>query len=431
LKKRSRQFWEQTVADFHNSPLTQKAFCKQHNIKLSTLQYWIYRLRREALQGTPAYRAHQSSLLQRQLHQSQKMKAINNLASTLANDFNNILTAIMGLTSAIMADAKPSESALSDFRGILAACRKGHDLTRNLLAFSGEVNLRQETVSLNQLIEEVTSLLAKILPQRVAVETRLDPDLPPIEGDAGLLTHVLLSLATNASAAIPSEGALTSEDEPGRGPQVKLVVADTGEGMDAHTLEHAMEPFFSTRPREQGIGLGLSMVYSTVTKHGGRVSLDSTPGQGTIVTLHLPVLEGYEQQPVLLVPTPELARPGTGMVLLVDDEELVLSAARRLLEMLGYQVLGHATAADALAAYRENHAEITLALIDLKMPQMSGVELYRALKQIDPEVRVIFSSGHIMGSMMHELQALGQVNFLQKPYDFENLKEAMRKASLR
>jgi len=258
-----------------------------------------------------------------------------------------------------------------------------------------------------------------------------------VEVDPGQITHVLMNICLNAVDAMSSGGRGTLSirtsnveldlvDLEGRselrpGSYVRVVVRDTGEGMDGETLARAFEPFFSTKPKGKGTGLGLAMVYGTVANHGGRVRIDSEPGVGTTVTIDLPALSSVEVELI----TGELVPLSKGLqtctVLLVDDEEIVRAAGQRMLESLGHQVLLAEDGGRAVEIYREQADRVDLVLLDLVMPVMDGAEAFDRLQELDPGVRVVITSGHAKEEAAEVLLSRGALGFLQKPYAIDQL----------
>jgi len=367
--------------------------------------------------------------LQEQLQQSQKMEAIGTLAGGVAHDINNMLAAIMGLAGILRDSFEADSQQAQDVDDILAACRRGHDLTQNLLGFARRGKVRKVRLSLNTAVEEVVELLQRTISPRIEVKQELAANLGKVEGDPAQLNHVLVNLAINAVDAMQGRGTLTftthnvvldgsvPDVRPGR--YVTVEVTDTGTGMDAKTLEHAFDPFFTTKAPGEGTGLGLSMVYGTVQNHGGRVFIESEPGKGTTVTLQLPQIEGERTDVRIntaLPDTPLAART----ILVVDDEVLLRTAARRQLLRMGHRVILARDGVEAVEVYEKRGHEIDLVLLDLLMPRMDGYECYEKLKALDPEVQVLFTSGytHPEGE---DLPGAPHTGFLRKPYSFERL----------
>ncbi|MFC1707234.1 response regulator [Planctomycetota bacterium] len=385
---------------------------------------------------------HDKARLEEQLRHSQKMDAIGKLAGGVSHDMNNVLTVIMGLASAIHAELEPESPLAIDVEGMLEACGKGRELTRNLLGFAQKGRYRRQPISLNQAILEVEHILRRTIPRRIALDTRLDPQLAGIVGDPGQVGHVLLNVALNAAYALHGRGTLTfatrnvvldrtelrahPQLEPGA--YVRVDVSDTGAGMDPETIEHAFEPFFTTKPRGEGTGLGLSMVYGSVRSHGGTVAIESEPDKGTTVTIHLPAAGAGEPQASSAGAPPRRLQQVTGTVLLVEDEVLVARSCERQLRGLGCSVVHAENGKAALEIYGRQRDEIALVILDLIMPVMDGAETFHRLKEMDPDVRVLLCTGYSRSHVADELLTQGAVGFLQKPFDLHQLSQELVKA---
>jgi PAS domain S-box-containing protein len=373
--------------------------------------------------------------MEAQLRQAQKMDAIGALAGGVAHDMNNVLGAVMAVASVIKLEAPPDGKHQDDIDEILASCRRGRDLTQNLLGFARKGKYIKKRLSLNDRVESVTELLGRTISKLVVIEADLEPCLLAVEGDPGQITHVLMNVCLNAVDAMSRGGKGTlsirtanveldpvdlkgSDLRPGT--YVRVEVRDSGEGMDLETRQRAFEPFFSTKPKGKGTGLGLSMVYGTVANHGGRVSLESEPDKGTTVTIDLPASSGEVEQI-----SSELEPVSTNLelctVLLVDDEEMVRAAGQRMLESLGHQVLLAEDGAQAVEIYREQGEQVGVVLLDLVMPVMDGAEAFNELQALDPQVRVLITSGHAMEEAAEALLSRGALGFLHKPYAIELL----------
>ena len=373
-----------------------------------------------------------------QLHQSQKMEAVGNLAGGVAHDVNNVLMAIAGLASVLEEDLDPQDPVHRDMVSILEACDRGHDLTRNLLGFARKGKFRTQRISVNRVILESTELLRRTIPKGVELCTELDLDLWEIDGDVGQLNHVLVNLALNAANAMDGKGVIVfstknvelSPDEaaafpglePGR--HVQLCVKDSGGGMPPDVLKRAFEPFFTTKAQGEGTGLGLSMVYGTVHNHGGSVRLDSAPGRGTTVAILMPAA-GEAPPTATSVAEERPLASGSGTVLLVDDEQLVRETGRRMLERLGYEVLVADGGAAALELFGAHQEAIAFVILDLAMPGMDGPEVFHALRRLAPELRVCISSGYFKEEGADSLLDHGAVGFIQKPYRLKALAAAI------
>jgi len=363
------------------------------------------------------------------LRHSHKMEAVGALAGGVAHELNNVLGVITGLASVLKRESASGNcgGSLPDIDKILGAARRGSAFTRSLLGFVRKETLRRERFSLNEVVQDVAEILERTVAENIEIETLLSAQLPEIQGDPHQLTEAVMNLCFNSVQAMPKGGTITLSTSEKAG-KVWLVVDDDGTGMTAETLERAFEPFFTTKPPGRGTGLGLSMVFGTVKGHRGEVDIESTPGEGTRVLLTLPVADAIEPaagpEPL---PAGE-ARPGHGTLLMVDDDEMIRAMSRRVLETLGYRVLLAENGAEALDVYTTHVGAVDLVILDLAMPVMNGFDCFHRLKEIDPGVRILLSSGYAMESKTRELLAEGARGFLKKPYDQDEFGHAIMEA---
>ncbi len=345
--------------------------------------------------------------LEAQLRHAQKMEAIGQLTGGIAHDFNNLLTAILtnaDLLTDYVADAPPdAKEELNDLR---RAARRGADLVRKLMVFARRDRPELIKVDIAELLWETTRLLRRVLPESIALQTHVEKELPAIQADPASLEQVLLNLATNARDAMGDTGVLRIQaelrvlDEDGvrslgwgrPGPYVTLAVIDDGAGMDAATLEKIYDPFFTTKPVGSGTGLGMSIVYGAIQQHHAHIQIESTPGTGTRITLRFP--PAATAAPLEDEDSAAEVPGGSETVLLVEDNEGVRAAARRILEKRGYRVLSATTGEDALQLYQVHGDEVALVLADVIMPQMGGIELVTALRRLGSRARMLLTSGY-------------------------------------
>jgi signal transduction histidine kinase/CheY-like chemotaxis protein len=372
------------------------------------------------------------------LRKGQKMEALGLLAGGVAHDMNNVLGAIMSLASVLKDETSPDDKRYRDVEDILTATRRGRELTRNLLGFAREGKYVKDALSLNEVAIEAHGLLSRTTPRSVLWLLDLEEQLPPVEGDFGQIAQALVNVCLNAVEAMRDGGdlaistrkvylgleELASWPRLAPGSYVLLKVRDTGVGMDEETLRRAFEPFFSTKPRDEGTGLGLSMVYGTVTNHGGMVEIRSAPGKGTSVSIYLPRVRAGSGELRESREGGEARNEGT--VLLVDDEELLRRSTRRALERLGFRVLEAVNGEEAVELVASEKARISLVLLDVIMPVMDGVEAFGRIRQIDPGMPVIVTSGYSREGKVDELLKLGASGFIEKPYDLEKLAKHVR-----
>ena len=389
---------------------------------------------------TSKKRAHEEmQRLQEQLFQAQKMETIGTLAGGIAHDFNNLLVGILG-TASLMKMTLDTDSLLQEhIQTIEQAAVRASDLTKQLLGFARAGKYEVRPINLNQVIHDVTMLITRTFDKRIVTATQLADELWAVEGDSNQLQHTLLNLCLNARDAMPFGGTLTlttrnlvidTQNSTAHfnipsGKYVHLLARDTGVGMDAETIARVFEPFFSTKERSKGTGLGLAMVYGIVRNHGGRIYVESAIGTGATFHLYLPATA--TAAPLLKPPPPGAAPFGHETVLLVDDERVILDVTSRILQRLGYSVLMAHEGGEALRVFRERHREIALVILDMIMPKMSGREVFRRLKEIDPEVLVLLSSGYSADGEAQAILQDGAAGFVQKPYRVNDLAQAVKR----
>ena len=369
--------------------------------------------------------------LEEQLRQSQKLEAIGTLAGGVAHDMNNVLTAILGNASLLAADAVEGDASYGEAADIVQACKRGQELTRNLLGFARKGKYRRERIDLNDILIKCAEILERTLDKRIHIQTRLDPELPTVVGDPGQIHHVLMNICLNAADAMAGEGTLTLISEPHLEdfldrppamdhellPQALVRIRDTGQGMNDDVLEHAFDPFFTTKAEGEGTGLGLSMAYGTIKNHGGEITLDSKPGAGTTVTLCLPAMIEDPSGSTCSSSEFDLQRIMSGVVLLVEDEALVRQVAVRILEGLGCTVLQAEDGVDAVEVFKRSTESLTLVILDMVMPRMDGEEAFHKMREIDPSIPIVIASGYGKDDKIERLLRGGAAEFIEKPYD--------------
>lgn len=378
-----------------------------------------------------------------QLRQAQKMESIGLLAGGVAHDFNNLLTVVLANMSFLK--SLPRSSTLGDatvsaaLDDAEAAGRRAIDVTRQLLAFARRGKYDERPVDVSSLIREVARLIRRTFDRGIVIDVSVEPDLVVV-GDRSQLDQVIMNLFINARDAMPQGGQLlvratlaSHDDLPlplkinaGRS-FVAISVQDTGVGMSAEIRAHAFEPFFTTKQSSTGTGLGLATVYGIVKNHGGDVTIDSQPGQGSTFKVFLPHAPQESASSRLVRTEQPASEPpiSHGLVLIVDDDDLVRRGAKRLLQKLGYTVLEACDGLEAVDCYKSNGSEIALVLLDLVMPRMNGEQTFFALKELDPDVRVLVTSGYTDEDRAQRISAAGAGGFIQKPYDASGLAQAM------
>ncbi len=381
----------------------------------------------------------QTRTLEDQLRQAQKMDVVGQLAGGIAHDFNNMLGAVLG-NAELLAMELQEQSELQQYVGtILRGAQRASELTRKLLAFSRKGKMLSTPADVHQTINESVALLERSIDPRITIQKRFNANERIVIGDPTLLQNVFMNLAVNARDAMPNGGTLTfstsnveldaqyCRDHPFNlkpGVYVEIDVSDTGWGMSHDVLERVFEPFFTTKPVGKGTGLGLAAVYGTIKEHNGAIFVSSEPGIGSVFKVFLPV--GLGQQ--LSAADESDVIQGTGTILVVDDEMVVRRTARSLLLSLGYDVLMAADGDEAVEVYRRHQPDIRLVLLDMVMPILSGRDTFLKLRELDPGVAVLFTSGFSYEQRIDDLLAMGARGFVQKPYRRSSLSREVHQA---
>jgi PAS domain S-box-containing protein len=374
-------------------------------------------------------------ILETQLRQAQKLEAIGTLAGGIAHDFNNLLMGIQGRNSLMMADLSSDHPLWDHLRGTQSYVRSAVDLTKQLLGFARGGKYEARPINLNDLVVDSARMFGRTH-KEISIQTELAPDLKSVEVDPGQIEQVLLNLYVNALQAMPAGGDLylktanitISSTDPqasalAPGIYAKLSVTDTGIGMDAATRERIFEPFFTTREMGRGTGLGLASTFGILRNHDGHITVYSEKGHGTTFNVYLPVTE----KPVYQPKTKEQdIHPGGETILLVDDERMILDVGRKMLEKLGYHVKTAGSGKEAVAIYSAERETINLVILDMIMPTMGGGPTFDALKKVDPNIRVLLSSGYSLNGQAADILQRGCLGFIQKPFDLGTLSQKLR-----
>ncbi|MFZ0128225.1 MAG: PAS domain S-box protein [Candidatus Dormiibacterota bacterium] len=389
-------------------------------------------------------------LLETRLHQSHRLESLGQLAGGVAHDFNNLLAAILNY-SAFVSDGIEAEletrpvdarvnltAVLSDVAQIGAAAERAAGLTHQLLSFARREVRNLEVLDINDIVGEVETLLRRTIGEHVTLVTRGAPDLKAVRADRGQIEQILLNLAVNARDAMPNGGTLsvatenfTVDEEYSAlhpvveaGSYVRLRVTDTGAGMDRETLDQAFEPFFSTKAKDKGTGLGLATVYGIVSQMAGLVELDSKAGAGTSVTILLPTVVTAVTEPV--PPRHVTVHQAGETVLVVEDEEPVLDVTSRILAQHGYHVLVARSGAEAFAVLEDHSGSIDLLLTDVVMPGITGKEIAERVSELRPAIRVLYMSGY-PELVVASQGVVGQgIRLLSKPFKALELLDRVR-----
>ena len=381
----------------------------------------------------------QAEELYRDLVQVQKIESIGSLASGIAHDFNNVLAAILGCASYVKQRTDPKSPTYRYLEATETSAHRGAALTKQLLSFARREGPRVTVVSPNESIEQTLKMLERSFDKSILLQRQFAAELKPVEIDPSQLEQVILNISVNARDAMPEGGIFTITTRNRRldvtdqyrpalplpdGEYVVLGFRDTGHGMNPATVKRIFEPFFTTKGRGKGTGLGLSVVQNIVRNFGGELRVDSEVGQGTLFEVYLPATSKPlpAEQPIN---TTEV-RGGRESVLLAEDEDVIREMAQLGLEAKGYKVITADDGASALAVYREQWKNIDIVIADMVMPRISGPELFARMKEINPDVRVIVSSGYSHDQEGQRMLKHGCLGFLQKPYNTDALCQAIR-----
>ena len=372
--------------------------------------------------------------LEEQLAHAQKLEAIGTLAGGVAHDFNNILMGIQGHASLMLFGLDPQHPNYSRLKTIEEHVRRAAALTQQLLGFARGGRYAPQPTDLREIVVRTLDIFARTH-KDVEVVTDLHPDTPTVEVDRGQLEQVLLNLYLNAAQAMPGGGRLTVRSERSHldgpyahsrgleaGGYLRLGVTDSGEGIDPQIQKKIFEPFFTTKRPGKGSGLGLASAYGIVKKHRGSITVYSEPGHGATFVILLPASDAPHVREINGGAAPIA---GTGLVLIVDDEEAIREVAQGMVSSLGYEPLAAASGAEAVALYGAQMGRIKGVVLDLIMPGMSGGETFDRLRELDPGVRVLLASGYSLDGQATDILKRGCRAFIQKPFGLTELSEKL------
>jgi len=326
----------------------------------------------------------------------------------------------------------------SGLKNIEQQVKSGAELSKQLLGYARKGNYEVQAINLNQLVDETSRIFSRTR-KEITIHRELSSDLYNTEADKGQIERVLLNLYVNAADAMHQGGDLilktmntTHQHVQGRifklkpGDYVCLMVTDTGTGMDKKTQERIFEPFFTTKEMGRGTGLGLASVYGIIKGHGGYIDLESENGVGTTFSVFLPASdETIHEIADIVAPV----KTGSGTVLMVDDEEIVLEVGIEMLKILGYEPLAAKGGNDAIDLYKKKQGKVDLVILDMIMPEKGGGEVYDSIKEIDPNAKVLLSSGYSIDGQATEILKRGCNGFIQKPFNMQELSQKLSELS--
>ena len=378
--------------------------------------------------------------LQQRLREAGRLEAISTLSNGIAHDFNNILTIILGHSSLLTMRHKNPEHVLEISGTIAEAAKRGSEIVQQLLAFARKSDGHVASANLNRYIHaHMTAFREKLTPQ---VHLGFEPGegVPHVLVDTNQLDRILVNLITNSCDAMPAGGHITLSTklvsaaevpdlvlEMASEAYVCLTVSDTGKGIDSTTREHVFEPFYTTKERGRGTGLGLPVVYGLMQAHHGHVDVRSEIGKGTAISLYFPVPQATEEHSTPVAHAADPALNGSETVLVVEDEEDVRFFLETMLHSHGYRVLCAADSDQALTLFEENRDEIQLVFSDIGLPRVDGIELCEKLRKLKPGLPLILASGYPTKEFKERINALGPEVFLSKPYQTRDILQTVRR----
>ncbi len=375
--------------------------------------------------------------MREQLIQAEKMQAVGQLAGGIAHDFNNQLAGIVGFADMLREELSNNPELAFYADNILLTTKRASDLTSQLLAFARKGKYLTVAVNIHSIIHEVVNIIRRTIDKRIVIKQHLDAQFPTILGDPTQIQNAIMNIALNSRDAMPKGGELifatsivmlkdeyckTNPYEITPGEYVQLCITDGGIGMDEATKMKIFEPFFTTKGLGKGTGMGLASVFGTLKSHHGAINVYSEPGHGTTMKLYFPLhkSETLSEEEPMKKTKPYL---GNAQIMLVDDEDVVIDSASRILKKSGYKVVVCRNGSEAIELFRENWQSIDLVILDMVMPVFSGRETYLALKEIDPHMLTLLSSGYSINGEAQEILDEGVNGFIQKPYRWSELSQ--------
>ena len=364
--------------------------------------------------------------LEEQLRQAQKIEAIGNLAGGIAHDFNNILGVIIGYSEMTMENIDKSDPNRSNMEQVMVACQRAREMVKHILAFGRKTGKERKSVYLSEIVNESLKLLRSALPSTIEIRRHFPRQSGSILANWTEIHQVIMNLCTNAAHAMRDKGGILNIQlreikldpqsvflkglQPGTYQQ--LTISDTGHGMTPEIMNRIFEPYFTTKTKGEGTGMGLAVAHGIIKSHGGEITVYSEPGKGTTFHIYLPVTEIKK---ISEVEETEEVRGGDEYILFVDDEETLVELARQMLESLGYRVAARTSSIEALEAFRSHPDRFALVITDQTMPNMTGLQLSGRLREIRPDIPIILCTG-FSENANEEVVKTHQINaFIMKP----------------
>lgn len=373
--------------------------------------------------------------LEQQMVRAQKMEALGTLAGGIAHDFNNLMAVVLAYVSLMLHETDPSHPHFEYLTNVEKQIHRGSKLTSQLIGYARHTPYQAKPIALNTLVTEVAETFGRTR-KNIHIHLNLHPGLGTVNADPSQIEQALLNLFVNASDAMLNGGELqvttrntfhaampSVKFQPEPGNYVELQVADSGEGINAEIMDRIFDPFFTTKELGRGTGLGLASVFGIIKRHGGYIDVASLPGQGTTFSLYFPAVH---QAPVEVQKTHRDITPVKGFVLVVDDEDMVLETSARMLVTLGFTVHRAGGGREAIEIFRQKAHELDLVVLDMVMPGIGGEEVYRQIKEMKPDARVLISSGFESSGRMIEVLNQDSDRFLRKPFSLGELSEKVQ-----
>jgi PAS domain S-box-containing protein len=376
--------------------------------------------------------------LEGQLRQAQKMEAIGTLAGGIAHDFNNILSAIMGYTELSKFEALDGSPIMDKLNEILKASHRARDMVRQILAFSRQNPQGHLPIQISPIVKEALKMLRGSLPATIEIRQHMDNGTGIVEADATQIHQVLMNLSTNAAHAMNEKGGIldisvTDVDvnrveaarhaDLSQGPYVRLTVSDTGQGISKEVMERIFEPYFTTKEKGVGTGLGLAVTHGIVKSHGGAITLESKPGKGSTFNVYIPRIE-KEVTPEH--ETTEIFPAGRERILFIDDEKVLVEVGKQMLEKLGHEVTTRTSSIEALELFRVKPDQFDLVITDMTMPNMTGDKLAKEIMGIRADIPIVLCTGYSERIGRESAEKMGIRGFVMKPLSMNELANAIR-----